>query len=284
MKVKINDEFSTLKKVIVCYGKSVPEYSSYKAGHPEFFKFHPHKWDNKLILEQQKKFFDVLKKYNVELLFANTNEKLLWQMYTRDTGFVIKDKFFYCDRRWFEERGGEVNEIIHFFEELKEDSIIEIKKGKIEGGDVLVGEDEIFIGVSNRTDEEAISEIEKYFPVKRLFLGNDVMHLDVRMTILPRKHLLIHPESFKSEDLDYLKERYEFIEVTKEEAATLGTNVFVINEKTIVVDNAHARIKKDLEARGFKIEVVDYSEPIALSGSFRCTTLPVLREWRGRFK
>jgi N-dimethylarginine dimethylaminohydrolase len=44
------------------------------------------------------------------------------------------------------------------------------------------------------------------------------------------------------------------------------------------IDSQNPRINDMLRSEAFNVEEVDYSEPIALCGSFRCTTLPLVRE------
>ncbi len=280
MKLQIRDEYSPLKAVIVGTGKSVPLYETYRKSKMDYRKEDPSTkpYDKRLLEKQQARFLNVLQEHNVKLLMVKEDKKLPWQMWTRDTGFVYGNTFFYCLKRGLKEREGEFESIKHHFSKnLRQ--IVCIKNGKLEGGDVVVDKDIIFIGMSRRTDDEAVKVVEKYFPVKRLNLGNSVMHLDTRMTILPNNYVLIYPRAFQKEDLKYLQKRFSFIPVTKKEAQTLGTNVFVINPKTIVVDKTHSRIHKELRKRKFQLEIVDYSESRRLEGSFRCTTLPVEREY-----
>ena len=278
MNFKIPNETSTLRKVIVGLGHSIPLPSSYHSDSPEYTKYHNQIWDKNLLIKQQKIFFSVLKKYDVKLLHTNINKDLPWQMYTRDTGFVIRDKFFFCNNRGLPDRKDEIKEILHHFKHYKKENIIEIKTGKIEGGDVIISKEEIFIGVSSRTSIEAIKQVEKEFKVKRLHLGKNVMHLDTRLTLLPKNVALIYPESFTKKDFEYLNKKYDLIELNRKDGLNLASNVFVINPNVIVVNKAHKKVQNELKKRGFIVETVDYSEPIALAGSFRCTTLPILRE------
>ncbi len=98
------------------------------------------------------------------------------------------------------------------------------------------------------------------------------MHLDTRFTLLPRGYALIIPEAFSKEDLEVLKDKFKLLPVLPEEAMDLGTNVFVVNPDTIFSPKQNARINSMLADQGFKLEAIDYTEPIALGGSFRCTT------------
>ncbi len=276
--LNIKDEYSPLKDLCVCLGKSVPEYSTYSNHHPEYTKYRNMPWDRKLILEQQNRFFDVLTKYDVSLHFIEQNNDVPWQMYTRDTGFVINDKLFYCSNRVLHEREGEIDNALKSLAPIVQTDVVEITTGSIEGGDVLVDQGMAYVGLGARTSRDAVDQLRQYVDVVTLELGANVMHLDTRMTILPNRKLLIYPPAFKDKGLEMLGQKFEFIEVTEAECENLGTNVFAINPETIVAHQAHGRVIEKLRESGFNVEVVDYSEPIAITGSFRCTTMPLVRK------
>ena len=255
MSFPIINETSSLEKVIVALGTS------------------------ERIREQQEKFFAMLRSYGAQPLFADPLPNDVHQLYTRDIGFAYRDIFFYNLNRTLPERIPEFSAIEKLLQwETKGIEVKEIKNGKLEGGDVLAAPEVLYMGITNRTNDAAIAEVEKYYPVHRLYLGNQVMHLDTRMTILPREFLLIHSPAFLYNDIYQLQKKFDFIEVTEKEAHGLGTNVLVLNPQTIVVHAGHQRIQKELRERGFTVEVVEYSEPISLQGSFRCTTLPLGRK------
>ncbi len=201
MKLQIKDEYSPLKSVIIGTGKSVPTFENYQKSNYDYLREDPSSssYNKQLLEKQQATFLQVLKKHKVKLLMVKEDKKLPWQMWTRDTGFVYGNKLFYCVRRGLKEREGEFNSIAHHFSK-NSNQVVCINKGKLEGGDVVVDKDIIYIGISRRTGDEAIKIVEKHFPVKRLNLGNSVMHLDTRMTILPHNNLLIYQEAFQKED------------------------------------------------------------------------------------
>ena len=272
----IRDEFSELKKVVVCYGDQVPLAEEYQADDPEQKKWGWQSWDKSLLLEQQSYFFDRLRAYNVELILPETQKGMDWQMYTRDTAFVVNDTLYYADVRTLKARRGEIEKLktaLHSYDP----PMVPIN-AKIEGGDVLNYEGGCFVGVSNRTSKEAVDELKNYCEVTSFFLGDDVMHLDTRLTLLPNRYALAHLEAFQPEDRTFLQEHFTVIPVTKAETDKLGTNVFIVNPETIFVEASQTRIQDELATAGFTIEVVPYSEPIALGGSFRCTTLPLERK------
>lgn len=261
----------------VCWGHSVPKYADYSNVHPEHTKYNILEWEKPKLLGQQKVFFDHLVKHGVTLHFIEEEQSCFWQMYTRDTGFVVNETLFYCAERRLSERNGEVGNLLRSFSWLSPNNVVEITEGTIEGGDVLVHDGMAFVGRSARTSQSAIDQLNQYVEVIPLELGTSVMHLDTRMTILGKNTALIYAPAFTQEDLRMLSQKFELIEVTEAECQNLGTNVFVINPETIVAHAGHGRIIGELQAAGFQVEVVDYSEPIAIAGSFRCTTMPLVR-------
>ena len=277
MNLNIRNEFSPLKTVVVTEGINIPYYEEYKTDDPEFTKFHPFGWNKNLLVEQQKRFLDKLNKYKVELIIPKQPVNAIWQLYTRDTGFVIGDKLFFTKTRKLQARNGEI-EILLDRLDLNDNQLVELK-GDIEGGDVLVrGDNSVFVGRTSRTNDSSILQLNNYVDIRTLDLGLHVMHLDTRMTLLPKKIILITRSAFKQEDILEFEKEYKLIDVTEDEAKKLGTNVFIVNPETVFVPLQHERIGNLLKDERFNVEFIDYSESINLGGSFRCTTLPLQRE------
>lgn len=273
----IYNETSPLTDLCVCLGSAVPQFDSYRNDPEQLQNFKMLPWDKTKLLEQQQKFFEVMGRYGVKLHFVNHSDVHPWQMYTRDTGFVIHNKFYFSRNRELTERVGEIELLRQSIPTLLDQDMIEIIQGKIEGGDVLIDEDTVYIGISDRTTLDAVTELAQYVKVTPIYLGTSVMHLDTRMTILPGRQLLIYPSAFLKADLNILKTRFTLIEVTEAEALMMGTNVFVINPTTVILHSSFIRIARLIESVGIKVEQIDYSEPNALLGSFRCATLPLAR-------
>ncbi|KXK12009.1 MAG: N(G),N(G)-dimethylarginine dimethylaminohydrolase [Microgenomates bacterium OLB23] len=278
MKLHITDEFSPLKDVVVCWGSNIPKYEDYAKDDPEYIKYHKRTWNKDLLIKQQESFFKALEKYSVRLHFLKTKPNLIWQMYTRDTAFVVRDQLYFTHLRAFKERLGEMEELAKLLQALGITTTQELKTGTIEGGDVIVDKQGILVGNGGRTQAATISELLEYETGRKLFLGEHVMHLDTRLTLLPRNYALIISEAFSQEDIAFLESRYKLLHVLPEEALDLGTNVFMVNPETVFSPLQNERINEMLKKEGFNVEKIDYTEPIALGGSFRCTTLPLVRD------
>jgi N-dimethylarginine dimethylaminohydrolase len=278
MKLHITDEFSSLQDVVMCLGTSVPKYEDYLIDDPEHTKYNQRRWDPELFVEQQKEFIDRLQKYGVRVHLIEPKPGLVHQAYTRDTAFVVRDQLYFSNSRAFKERDGEIDLLKKLLIDLGITALSELKEGSIDGGDVLVDPRGIWVGNGSRSEDKTIQELLSYEHGKELVLGDNVMHLDTRLTLLPRGYALIIAEAFKKADFEMLKDRYNLLFVLPEEAIDLATNVLVVNPETIFSPTQNARVNEMLKNEGFNVEEVDYSEPIALCGSFRCTTLPLVRE------
>lgn len=111
MKLNIQNEWSTLKDVVLCLGTSVPDFKEYSSNNPEFTKYHKRSWDKDLFVKQQEAFISKLQEYGVKIHLLQTDPKMYWQAYTRDTAFVIRDKIYYSQDRGWEERKGEIDQL-----------------------------------------------------------------------------------------------------------------------------------------------------------------------------
>ena len=273
-RLNIHNETAPLTDLCVCRGTAVPEFEGYRNDHPEFDTFPMLPWDREKLLRQQQAFYDVMERHGVRLHFVPHSDRHTWQIYTRDTGFVVGDTLFYAEERELPERTGE----IELVRKLLPDVPMVALPNRIEGGDVMPDGDVVFVGLGTRTTPEAVGALSAHAEVVPLHLGPTVMHLDTRMTILPGRRTLICTEPFRDDDLAMLRRRFRFIEVTPAETRAMATNVFVVDPETVVVHAGFPRIISALEDEGLRVHAVDWSEPNALLGSFRCATMPLVRE------
>ena len=58
----------------------------------------------------------------------------------------------------------------------------------------------------------------------------------------------------------------------------MNSNIFSISEDVIISETGFSRLNNQLRKRGFFVEEVPYSEIGKMSGLFRCSTLPLLRD------
>ena len=59
---------------------------------------------------------------------------------------------------------------------------------------------------------------------------------------------------------------------------SMNSNIFSISEEVIVSEKRFLRLNSHLRERGFIVEEVAYSEIAKMSGLFRCSTMPLIRD------
>jgi glycine amidinotransferase len=208
-------------------------------------------------------------------------------MYVRDPAFVIGNRIFFGNL-YSPERRKEVRGFNNFTENIKPQNIISIqnsldfKDAFIEGGDVIVDYPYVFVGISNMATnikganwlQAQLGNEYKVIPLE--FADNTILHLDCIMTIIGKQKGIIHKNSLKL-PLPFPLNEYDFIEVDSKIRKQLGTNVFVVDEKTVIVQKKHKKLQLDLTNKGFNVETVDFDWHSDLGGAFRCVTFPVER-------
>ena len=304
--MNIQNEYDTLKKVMVgnCTNLIVPQslpddLKGEKTSllNKLFFNLYKGKkaprWLVKALNEEQNDFINVLKKYDVEIIRPEIVEPLpdeeigLGQMYVRDPAFIVGDNLFF-GKLFSPERRKETRGFVDFEGNIKSNKIFkldnktELITAFIEGGDVIVDYPYVFIGVSNiATNLEGIKWLqlklgEKYKIIPLEFTDKSILHLDCIITIIGNNKGIIHKNSLKS-PLPYPLNEYDFIEVDNKTRKELGTNVFVINPTTVIVQKRHKKLQNDLLSKGYKVEIVKFNSHSDLGGAFRCVTFPILR-------
>ena len=111
-------------------------------------------------------FEKVLSENNIEVLRPD-NLKGTEQIFARDIGFVIEDKFFISNMK-HHARKLEFEGVEEIIQEINGDNIIDIpEKVMVEGGDVILWDEYIFLGQGARTNTAAKDFLSDFFQVYR---------------------------------------------------------------------------------------------------------------------
>lgn len=281
MRVSINNEYDKLKSVVVCsaayfnpdnlaLNNETIKYYSENGGVPT----------REDILKEQEHFWEVLKDYDVNLLVADLVEGAKGQMFTRDLAFVIGNKFFISSMRK-ENRRLAINGWKNIIDDIVGDIVNVPSNIFLEGGDVVVSGNTVYVGISDRTTMEGVeflrNSLGDEYNVIPLKLKPKFLHLDVVFTIINPGLALVYEDGLEKESFDLLND-FEKILLTEEEQFKLGTNVFVIDRNNIVVNKDHDRVIKEIKKRELNVIPIDFSETSKDGGAFRCTTCPLIRE------
>ncbi|SOC38301.1 dimethylarginine dimethylaminohydrolase family protein [Ureibacillus acetophenoni] len=269
-------EYDVLKRVILCQ----PQYMNIRDVINETQKH----FENEGIhieraLEQHDVLVRTLKENDVEVILLPYHKKYPEQVFTRDIGFTLGQTIFVAEMAT-DVRFGEQNVLKQWLED-EEISYYNLIGERIEGGDVMIDQNTIYVGLSDRTNEEAAAQLKRLlvqYEVIPIDFKEKYLHLDCVFNVVSPEVALIYPNALTQKDIDYFASRYELIEVSEEEQFQLGTNVLNIGNKRVLSLPINENVNKQLRDRGFQVIEVDITEIIKSGGSFRCCTLPILRE------
>ena len=304
MRLNINNETGRLKSVVlgqpVSMGADPTLEESYdaKSYHTIQQGVYPKEED---IINEMTEFEKVLKKYDVEVIRPDIIKDYN-QVFARDVAFVIEDKMILSNL--IPDRADEQEAYSKIFEQVEWRKIINLPDtAHIEGGDVIVWNDFLFIGTcfsedyrnfkTARTNEYAIETLKEYFPKKRIIdlelKKNDtvpyegILHLDCTFNPVGKDKCIIYKDGVVDESeyrliLDIFGEENCF-HVTKEEMFEMNPNIFSISPEVVVSDATFTRMNRHLQdVWNIKVEEIPYREISKMGGLLRCSTMPLVRE------
>ena len=303
LKININNETSELVSVILGSANSNGPTPSIKDCYdPKSIEHilngtYPVEQD---MINELKSFENILVKYGVKVYRPNQINNYN-QIFTRDISFVIDDKIVLSNM--IDSRSLELSAVKHILSEIPSENIIKLSSDcHVEGGDVILFNNYIFIGIytgedypdyiTARTNLNAANEIKKIFPNKiiktfELRKSNsspkdNALHLDCCFQPIGKDKAIIYPGGFLIKDeYDWLVNFFgkeNIFETTKEEMYNMNCNVFSISENVIVSENNFSRLNQWLISKGFVVEKIKYSEIAKQEGLLRCSTMPLKRK------
>jgi len=242
----------------------------------------------------------VFEKYGIKVFRPKVIENYN-QIFSRDIGFVIEDKFITANI--LPDRDQEISAIDHVLDLIPKENRISLPEDcHVEGGDVMPWNNYIFIGtysgkdypeyITARTNVNAIDAIQELFPTKilksfELRKSNDnakenALHLDCCFQPIGKDKAILHKNGFLIEEeflwlVDFFGKENIF-EISKDEMYQMNSNVFSISENIIVSEQNFTRLNTWLIEKGFTVEKVPYAEIAKQEGLLRCSTLPLVRD------
>ncbi len=251
------------------------------------------------MVKEMAAFEQILKKYGVKV-YRPELLKGVNQIFTRDIGFVIEDKFIKANI--LPDREAEFQAINPILADFDQSKIIQPSEDvHVEGGDVMPWHDFIFVGtyrrpdypeyITARTNAAAVDFLQNLFPRKKVVPFDlkksntdpreNALHLDCVFQPVGNGKAIIHKAGFLDENqYNFLVDLFgkdNLFEITKDEMYQMFSNVFSISPEVVVSEeNAH-RLNRWLIAQGLTVETVPYQEIAKQEGLLRCSTLPLQR-------
>jgi len=242
---------------------------------------------------------NVLLKYDVKVYRPDVINHYN-QIFSRDIGFVIDDSFVISNI--LIERSDEISAIYNVIELISKNKIIELPQDcHIEGGDVILNNDYIFIGTFDgddyscfktaRTNYQAIQFIKKTFPEKKIIsfdlIKSDLvptknaLHLDCCLQPVGNGKLVACPDAFlKRHQYEWLIDFFgkeNILEMSLNEMSEMNCNFFSVDTNIVVSEKSFTKLNNWLRSFDIIVEEINYKEISKQGGLLRCSTLPLIR-------
>ena len=243
---------------------------------------------------------DILVKHNVKVYRPEVINDYN-QIFSRDIGFVIDD--FFIVANILPERSKEISAIDNVINLISEKRIINLpQECHVEGGDVILHNDYVFIGTYNgddytsfktaRTNYEAINFLKERFPEKKIIsfdlIKSDIdptknaLHLDCCLQPVGNNKLVACPEAFfKRDQYEWLINYFgkeNILEISLNEMSEMHCNFFSIDTNIVVSEKSFIKLNNWLRSFDIIVEEINYKEISKQGGLLRCSTLPLIRE------
>lgn len=252
------------------------------------------------MVKEMEAFNAVLQKYEVTVFRPEMIENYN-QIFARDIGFVIDDVFVKANI--LPDRERELDAIQYVIDQINPGKVVRPPaEVHIEGGDVMLWNDYIFIGtykgsdykdyITARTNMEGVNYIKTLFPNKiiRAFdlvkstidARDNALHLDCCFQPVGNDKAIIYKNGFREEaDYKFLVNLFgeeNLFHITRDEMYHMNSNVFSIAPDVVVSEKKFTRLNTWLRVKGFTVEEIPYAEIAKQEGLLRCSTLPLIRD------
>ena len=191
-------------------------------------------------------------------------------VFVEDTAFILPEVAV-ITRPGADSRKPETESIVRALQPYREQRFIR-EPATVDGGDVLVLGKDIFVGMSTRSNQAAVDQmnfvLEQFGYCAQEVELHDCLHLKSAVTRLDEKTLLINrnwaePHHFAGFDL---------IDVDPSEV--FAANCLPLNGR-IIFPAAFPKTRAKLEARGYQVRTVQVDELAKAEGAVTCCSLIV---------
>jgi dimethylargininase len=226
------------------------------------------KIDVALARRQHDEYCRALQKLGLSLTWIRGDNALPDSCFVEDTAVVFGEKAVICNMR-VKSRANEVAEVAKVMKELKETYRIK-PPATIDGGDVLVVEDRVFVGLSARTNLHAVSQLKKILAKSKMNLVpvkvRKVLHLKSACTYLGNEVVILSEGCFDTNVLQGLRK------IVVPRGEEYAADCLAVNG-TVLTVKGYAETRKLVEKEGFRVEELEISEFRKGDGALTCLSI-----------
>ncbi len=229
-------------------------------------------------VDQHEDYVKTLRDQRIEITELPPKEKYPDNVFVQDTALIENSTNTAVICRFGESsRRGEEKSVARY---LKKEGF-EVKKieepGTLEGGDILVtGKNTVFVGLSERTNEEGIEQLSEFFPNTDVIKVpvSDVFHLLSGVNFIGNNTLAICPEVVNP---SYF-ENFDLVKIHKNQQdtkyANKPINMLYLGKNKILLPDAYPNTEKILQENSYETITVNISEFWKGDAGATCPMLP----------
>ncbi len=242
------------------------------AGYPRAISSHPESKSINLNLarSQHQAYADVLKSHGISVESLKPQDSLPDSVFTQDPALIGKETVL-IGRTREPSREPEARIIEEYFANQDKPVNHVGPAATLEGGDILVTEETVFVGTTGRTNHEGFQSVQRNFPeidVKPVKFSTEFFHLLSACSYLADNQILccnsfVDPSAFKG---------VECLSVASEDV--VAVNALPLGGNRILMARGYPRISRLLQDYGYEPIEIDNSEFVKGDGRITCLSSP----------
>ena len=221
-----------------------------------------------LMLNQHKIYVDTLKKLGLKIIELEALNDYPDAHFVEDTAVVIPEVAI-ITRPGAESRRGEE---VSIEKELAKFRTIEkiISPGTLDGGDILIIDKKVFIGLSDRTNQTGANQLaeilSKYGYESETIQVEEGLHLKSDVNYIGKNTLLVTEKHFNNSAFK------NYTKICVDANEVYAANSLLINDK-LIIPKGFSKTKIKLQQGGFDTIEIDMSESQKMDGGLTCLSL-----------
>jgi len=230
--------------------------------------------DHETFIAQHERYIDALRSQGLEIVELQALEAFPDSVFVEDVALCLPQGAILL-RPGAPSRAGEVaasrDELAH----VHADRLHSLREGHVDGGDIMLTDRELIIGLSSRTNEPGVRALEQVitpwgYRVRSGPTPEGVLHFKSDSSYLGDNTVLCTARLAATGVFD----EYDVIETPSGEEG--AANALRIND-VVLIPTGYPETHRVVSERGFAVETIDISEAAKLDGGLSCMSLRLMR-------
>lgn len=228
----------------------------------------PQAIDVELARTQHRKYCEALSQVDCELILLPADKRYPDCTFVEDTAVIIGERAI-ITRPGLESRRGEVEAIREALAPYKHIDRI-LSPGTVEGGDILLAEDWLFVGLTERTNQDGFCQMEALLKKSRLRVVSVPMgrtlHLKTACNYLGEGLMVVNY-------FDFNPEVFSDFEIIRSDPSEESKLSFLQVDGTVLLPDDCSKAREEFEKRGWRTIPLGLSEIRKAQAGLTCMSI-----------